>query len=179
MIDGNPRKKGAKEALTFAPVSFFAPGALARIIKKSYAALVEECPDYWEAENENWEDFDREAFAHPETVGECAFISLLEGAPVGLASYDPRQAPRYGIVGQNCVLPEFRGRGVGKRQIAEILRRFRQRGMRTALVTTSAHPFFLPARKMYESLGFDEIRRFAGGPDPRYDLIELEKNLVG
>jgi GNAT superfamily N-acetyltransferase len=170
---------GAKAALTFAPVSVFAPGALAGMIKKSYAALVEECPEHWEAENENWEDFDREVFTYPETVGECAFISLLDGEPVGLASYDPRQAPRYGIVGQNCVLPEFRGRGVGKRQIAEILRRFRESGMRAASVTTSAHPFFLPALKMYESLGFDAIRRFAGGPDPRYDLIELEKNLVG
>jgi GNAT superfamily N-acetyltransferase len=176
-MDDRFSKRGTQVALTFVSISRFAPGALAGMIKKSYAALVEECPEYWETENENWEDFDRGVFTYPESVGECAFISLLDGEPVGLASYDPRQAPQYGIVGQNCVLPEYQGRGFGKEQIAETLRRFRERGMRAARVTTSAHPFFLPARKMYESLGFREFRRFAGGPDPRYELIELRLEL--
>jgi hypothetical protein len=110
-MDDRFSKRGTQVALTFVSISRFAPGALAGMIKKSYAALVEECPEYWEAENENWEDFDREVFTYPESVGECAFISLLDGEPVGLASYDPRQAPQYGIVGQNCVLPEYQGKG--------------------------------------------------------------------
>jgi GNAT superfamily N-acetyltransferase len=160
--------------LTFEPVSVFSPGELALIIGRSYAALVEERPDVWGREREKWADFDRRAFADPDTVGRCVFVSCLERQPVGLGSYDPRPGPAHGEIGQNCVLPGFRGRGFGRRQILEILRRFEAAGILAARVTTSGHPFFDPARTMYRGLGFREIRRFPGGPDPRYPLIELE-----
>ena len=39
------------------------------------------------------------------------------GRIAGFGSWDPRQAPDYGIIGHNCVLPEFRGEGLGKQQI--------------------------------------------------------------
>jgi GNAT superfamily N-acetyltransferase len=94
------------------------------------------------------------------------------------ASYDPRPGPSYSVIGQNCVLPEYRGRGFGSRQILEILGRFRAKNVALARVTTSEHPFFIPARTMYRDLGFRETRCFAGGPDPRYQLIELEKGLL-
>jgi GNAT superfamily N-acetyltransferase len=163
--------------LTFAPVSFYHLGTLSDLIKESYAALVKESPEYWEPEKKNWEDFDRQAFAHPDSAGKCVFVSVLDDRPVGLASYDPRHEPRYCVVGQNCILPKFQGRGFGMQQISEILRRFRERQTRTARVTTSGHPFFLPAVRMYQRLGFRETRRFAGGPDPRYPLIELRLEL--
>ncbi len=162
-------------ALTFEPLSAFSPGALADIIGRSYAALVELEPDLWGQEPEKWANFDRRAFAQPDTIGRCVFVSQLGNETVGLGSYDPRPGPGHGTVGQNCVLPDYRGRGFGSRQILEILRRFADIGIRAARVTTSGHPFFAPALKMYGSLGFREIRRFDGGPDPRYRLIELER----
>ena len=171
------RRRDTKAALTFVPISLFSPGTLADLIRRSYAELVEQWPEYWKEEGAKWDDFDRQAFAHPETIGKCVFVSLLDGQPIGLASYDPRQAPRYGMVGQNCVLPEFRGRGLGRRQILEVLRRFGEQRIESARVTTSEHPFFLPAIKMYQGLGFREIRRFAGGPDPEYRIIELQMPL--
>lgn len=163
--------------LAFAPISLYQPGALSDLIHKSYAGLIQECPEYWEQESEKWDDFDRQSFAHPDTIGKCVFMSCLDDKSIGLASYDPRHGPRYGLIGQNCVLPEYRGRGFGKQQILEILRRFRERKTGAARVTTSAHPFFIPANKMYQSLGFKETRRFIGGPDPRYEVIELEIEL--
>jgi ribosomal protein S18 acetylase RimI-like enzyme len=163
--------------LIFEPISRFAPGDLAEIVARSYAALVESSPEVWGREREKWEDFDRRAFASPDTVGRCVFVSRFGPEPVGLGSYDPRPGPVYGEIGQNCVLPEFRGRGFGSRQVREILGRFETLGIRTARVTTSGHPFFEPARRMYEGLGFREIRRFAGGPDPGYPLIELAREL--
>ncbi len=162
---------------TFEPISRFSPGELAGIIGRSYAGLVEKWPDRWEREREKWEDFDRRAFARPDTVGKCVFVSCLEGKPVGLASYDPRPGPSYAVIGQNCVLPEYRGQGFGRRQILEILKRFGERRIEMALVTTSEHPFFMPALALYRGLGFSQVRRFAGGPDPRYQLIELERRL--
>ncbi|HVP91036.1 MAG TPA: GNAT family N-acetyltransferase [Terriglobales bacterium] len=177
-MDRISRKSDEKRALMFAPISLFSPGMLADIVRRSYAELIERSPLHWAGEAAKWDDFDRETFAHPETVGKCLFVSRLDDETVGLASYDPREAPSYGIVGQNCVLPEFRGRGFGTLQISEILRRFREKEIRTARVTTSGHPFFLPARRMYESLGFKEVRRFAGGPDPNYGLIDFELTLA-
>lgn len=39
------------------------------------------------------------------------------------------------------------------------------------------HPFFEPARKMYQSLGFEETNRTSGGPDSKYKIIEFEVKL--
>jgi len=167
-----------KPTLIFGPISLFSPGELADIVGRSYVELVEKWPDPWGREREKWEDFDRQAFAHPESMGKCVFVSCHEGKPVGLASYDPRPGPSYAIVGQNCVLPEYRCQGFGRLQIFEILRRFRTRKIRLARVTTSEHPFFLPAVRLYKDLGFQEIRRLVGGPDPSFHLIELEKKLL-
>ncbi|MGA2533394.1 MAG: GNAT family N-acetyltransferase [Candidatus Aminicenantales bacterium] len=164
--------------LTFAPISLYPPGTLSDLIHRSYAGLIQERPAYWKQECEKWDDFDRQSFAHPDTIGKCVFVSCLDDKSIGLASYDPRHEPHFGLIGQNCVLPEYRGRGFGKQQILEILRRFGESHTRLARVSTSEHPFFLPARKMYESLGFKEVRRFAGGPDPAHELIELEMPLV-
>ena len=163
--------------LIFEPISRFAPGDLAEIVARSYAALVESSPKVWGREREKWKDFDRRAFASPDTVGRCVFVSRFGPAPVGLGSYDPRPGPVYGEIGQNCILPEFRGRGFGRRQVGEILRRLGTVGIRAARVTTSGHPFFEPARTMYEALGFREIRRTPGGPDPAYPLIEFAREL--
>lgn len=164
--------------LTYAPISRYRPGTLSGLIHESYAGLLRECPGRWKQESEKWEDFDRQAFAHPDTIGKCVFVSCLDNKSIGLASYDPRHEPHYGLIGQNCVLPEHRGRGFGKQQILEILRRFRDRNTRAARVVTSEHPFFGPALKMYQSLGFKETRRFIGGPDPRYGVVELELDLL-
>jgi GNAT superfamily N-acetyltransferase len=163
--------------LTLAPISLFQPGLLSDLIQRSYAGLVEEWPMYWKQESEKWAAFDRQAFAHPDSIGKCVFVSCLDAEAIGLASYDPRQEPQYGLIGQNCILPEYRGRGFGKLQILEILRRFRERNTRAARVTTSEHPFFLPARNMYQNLGFKEIRRSTGGPDPQYLRIDMELEL--
>jgi ribosomal protein S18 acetylase RimI-like enzyme len=161
--------------LVFDPAIRAAPGELLDIIARSYAVLVTREPAIWGGERRNWEDFDRGVFDHPETLGRCAFVSRLGCEAVGLASYDPRLWPAYGVVGQNCVLPEYRSRGIGRRQILEILRRFREAGFEAARVTTSEHPFFQPALRLYKALGFRETGRPAGGPDARFRLIELEK----
>ena len=146
-------------------------------MERSYVELLSADPEHWEPSREDWLRFDSEAFANPETIGVCVFVTVMGGDVVGFGSYDPRQAPMLGIVGHNCVVPEFRGLSFGRRQIEEILRRFRDRGIVRASVQTGDHPFFVPAQRMYLASGFSEIRRLPGGSDPRYGLIEYARDV--
>ena len=152
-------------------------GVLASLLKRSYAGLVESDPEHWGPEIPKWEQFDREVFANPATIGRCVFLSWSGDQLVGLGSYDPRQRPAIGIVGHNCVLPEFRGRGLGRQQIQEILRRFRVIGIKRAAVSTNAHPFFRPAQRMYAACGFRETGRRPWDGDRSQDMIEYEIEL--
>ena len=147
------------------------------MLKRSYAELVELDPQHWGPEVPKWEEFDREVFEHPETVGACVFLSWSAGELVGFASYDPRQRPERGIVGHNCILPDFRGQGFGRQQIREILRRFRAVGIRLAQASTGENPFFMPAQRMYTACGFREIGRHPWEGDPSHDVIEYEMRL--
>ena len=86
-------------------------------------------------------------------------ITCLDGVPIGMASYDPRQIPERGIIGYNCIVPEHQGKGLGKQQIMEVLRLFRSRGARRACVTTTNDGFFVPAQRTYEACGFVQVRK--------------------
>jgi len=153
------------------------PGVIASLLKRSYAELVASEPSLWREEQVRWERYDREVFGQPTTVGASIFLSRLDGRIIGFASWDPRQRPQRGIVGHNCILPEFRGRGFGREQVREVLRRFKDMGIQAALVTTCDHPFFAPAQRMYQACGFREVRRIPWDRDPRRTVIEYEREV--
>ena len=118
--------------------------------------------------------FDGDVTAHPETVGACTFIACLHGKPIGMASFDPRQHPERGIIGWNCVVPAYQGKGFGTRQILELLRLFRELGFRRAWVTTADEEFFVPAQRTYEACGFVRVRKTeASNIEYEFELKEL------
>jgi len=152
------------------------PGTVARLLTESYAELLESEPDPWLEEQQGWLQFDRDVFNHPETIGACTFLSWHGKETVGLFSYDLRPRPAYGVIGHNCILPECQGQGFGKGQVREILRRFRQIGLKQARVSTGSHRFFVPAQRMYASCGFAEVRQEPWDRDPRLmSTIHYEK----
>jgi GNAT superfamily N-acetyltransferase len=153
-----------------------APGTIAALLRASYGNLLTLDPR-WEEEQANWDEYDRKIFACPKTVGSCLFLTRLGGRIAGFGSWDPRRRPAYGIVGHNCILPEFRTRGLGRQQIQEILRRFQMLGIRTARASTNDHPFFVPAQRMYVASGFREVRRIPWDRDPAQKMIEYEKEI--
>jgi RimJ/RimL family protein N-acetyltransferase len=163
--------------IIFTSISQHKAGTIAFLLHQTYAEILITDQRYWEGETRNWTQFDREVFENPETVGKCVFVTCLNDDAIGFASFDPRQKPELGIIGHNCILPGFRGKGYGKQQIHETLDRMRAIGMRRAVVSTSEHPFFLPAQRMYLACGFQEKLRYRGGPDPRYRVIEFERDL--
>jgi len=163
--------------LSFTALRLHEPGVLAQLLTRSYQSLVETFPEHWAAEGEKWNLFDAEAHQNPDVVGSCVFVSCLGNEPIGLGSFDPRECPSRGVVGQHCILPDHRKHGYGARQLEEIVRRLRTRGAGKVAVTTSEHPFFVPARELYLSFGFVESGRRDGGPDPDFRLVDYELSL--
>ena len=160
----------------FATIFDQKPGSIATMLRACYAPLLTR-DSQWESEQEKWEEYDRQIFRHLKTVGACIFLTRFDGHVAGFGSWDPRQRPAFGIVGHNCILPEFRGNGLGKQQIQEILRRFHRLGIKTAKASTLDHSFFIPAQRMYAACGFREVRRIPWMRDPRRTTIEYEKDL--
>jgi GNAT superfamily N-acetyltransferase len=158
--------------LTFASAIQPDPGIVYSILSQCYMGILDTPFE------ERLRRFDRDVFENPDTVGVCTLISSLGGELVGLASYDPRQAPRVGILGHNGVLPSHRRKGYGTQQILEIVRLLAMRGCRRARVQTSEHPFFMPACKMYEACGFRESSRNRRSPEDEYRVILYEMPLT-
>ena len=154
------------DVVTFTPITNQQPGTIFSLLSESYTPI-------WNDElEETMRKFDREVFDNPHTVGACTFITCLDGQPIGLASYDPRPGPELAIIGHNCILPDYQGQGFGRKQIAEILRRLGDQHFAKVTVTTSDHPFFVPAQKMYQACGFKETRRFHQHPGSLGQTIE-------
>ena len=153
------------------------PGIISGLLHQSYAELVQAQPELWEPEKKNWEEFDRNVFGNPGTIGACTFLTWCGKDVVGFFSFDPRPAPAYGVIGHNCILPEYQNRGFGKRQVAEILRWFRHMGIGQAKVSTRDHPLFVPAQKMYSACGFVEVKRVSFDRDPKRNIIHYQMNI--
>ena len=84
-------------------------------------------------------------------------LGAEDGRVIGYATFYWAPEDRIGEVGNNAVLPAFRGRGIGLALIAETIRIMREWGAEILRVTTFEHDH--PARRIYEKLGFREIAR--------------------
>lgn len=109
-------------------------------------------------------------------MGKCVFVSFLSSSIIGFISYDPRSFPDVGIIGHNCILPKFQNKGYGKKQIEYLLALFTKNHCKKALVETGSHTFYVPAQRMYQSLGFKEVKRHYEAIRG-YDVIEYEKDM--
>ena len=157
-----PRKMN--NIVQFKSPAHFERGTIFSLLQRSWGPL-------WNPELErNIQKFDDEVYNEPETIGTCTFITYLKGKSIGMASFDPRQAPELGIIGWNCVVPEYQNKGYGRKQIEEILRIFRQRNIQTVSVTTTDESFFVPAMHIYTACGFAEFKRENGNIEYRLDL---------
>lgn len=158
--------------LKFIQSTKYKPGMICRLLTTCYANILDQ------KLTDQIRRFDRDVFENPDTVGVCTFITTLNSDVIGMASYDPRQAPERGIIGHNCILPEHQRRGYGKQQILEVVKRLRSRAIRRVVVSTTEHPFFEPARKMYLSCGFIESERKREHSQDLYRKIYYEKELT-
>jgi len=101
-----------------------------------------------------------------------AFVTYLGDKPIGTGVPHLTESTDLGLIGFNCIIPEYRCRGYGRMQVEEIVRRLRACGVERVEATTSLHPLFLPARRMYVACGFKESRTRPTGCSGQYPLID-------
>jgi len=155
------------------PIEFFEKGLIQKLLKNSYKDLFKYFPDEKRRLYDQWEREDREAFNNPDTVGRHVLFTCINDKPIGYFSWDDRQHP-LGLVGQNCILPDYQSKGYGKKQIECIIKIFQRGKFNEIRAITGDHEYFLAAQKMYLSCGFRQQRKIQGNP---FKLIEFSKRI--
>jgi GNAT superfamily N-acetyltransferase len=74
---------------------------------------------------------------------------------IGFVSFKINYDRGLGIIDNNGVLPQYAGKGLGKFMYRHVLDYFRKEGLNVAFVETGLDDPHIPARKAYESVGFD------------------------
>lgn len=92
-----------------------------------------------------------------ETADTCCIITTLNVEIIGFICWDPRNLPVYAIIGDNCIITKHKGKGYGKLQLQEAINRIMLNGGEKIFVSTSKASGFIPAQRMYESVGFKKL----------------------
>jgi RimJ/RimL family protein N-acetyltransferase len=84
-------------------------------------------------------------------------MSEVDGLVVGFISYATDRLRQVGAIHYNGVAPEYQGRGIGTRQVHQVLSLMREAGMVYAAVGTGLNEGHASARRVYEKAGFKPI----------------------
>lgn len=159
--------------IVYRTIDNFKPGLIENLLKTSYKRLIDYFPNEKQRFYHQWENEDYEAFNNPDTIGIYVLFSCLGNNPIGYFSWDDRQFP-LGIIGQNCILPNYQGQGYGRNQIESVIKIFQDKKFYEIRVITGNHDFFTASQKMYTNCGFQEKRKIEGD---LFNLIELTKQI--
>lgn len=154
--------------LVFKSLLNYPKGTIESILTEAYSSFHKRYPEYLEENLKNFSECDRFFYENPQIGENCSFISEYEGILAGMCCWDPRENPIV-VIGHNCILPQLRGKGLGTYQMKMLLNHLKDKGFTKAKVSTGIMDFFIPAQKMYESVGFQEVSR--GNPDTSNKLM--------
>lgn len=110
------------------------------------------CKKHWD---KSWLEYDDFFNTNKEIANKYGFITVVDGQPVGHITWDPRNLPDYVIIGHNCIKTEYKGKGYGKKQLEEAIRRIKEYEVKKIIVTTNE--ITVAAQKNYESVGFKKV----------------------
>lgn len=86
-------------------------------------------------------------------------VSETNGKIVGFATFTMNKETGIGEIGNNAVVPDCQGIGIGSAQHNTVLDIFRQNGMKYALVSTGYEDEgHAKARASYEKVGFKKMQ---------------------
>lgn len=141
---------------------------------EDYDRIAEVATQAWSHIFEVWKDLQRDAVgrvleerrgedtgaavrryceANPDRV----LVSEVGGLVVGFLTYRIDRERSRGEIVWNAVDREYRGRGIGTRQVEAVLDVFRSAGLRYADVTTNHDEGHAGARRQYEKAGFKPV----------------------
>ena len=161
--------------INFKPINNFKPGQIHKLVKICYQGLIEYFPNEKQRLYHQWENEDKAAFQNMNTIGRQVLFTCFNDKLIGYFCWDDRQYP-IGMVGQNCILPDYQGLGYGMKQIEMIKNIFKDKKFEKMTAVTGDHKFFIPAQKMYEKCGL-EIKEKRKGD--LFELIEYIGILIG
>ena len=132
----------------FRKLTDFPRGTLFDILADAYA-YDERNRRIWET---NWKETDDFFYDNPDIADKYSLVTCLDGEPIGFVTWDPRHRPDYVEIGHNGIRKRYKGRGYGRLQLEEALRRIREyEGLKRIIVVTNSN---LIAPRNYESAGF-------------------------
>ncbi len=102
-------------------------------------------------ETDKGEEVAAQCRQHPENC----LVYEENGQVVGFITFWLDREHLIGEIGNNAVLPEKRGRGIGQKMYQAVLEFFRKNGMKYARVNTGLDQAHLYARRAYERAGFN------------------------
>lgn len=139
--------------IEFKKISEFPKGTLYYQLVDAYS-FNDNCKKNWDS---MWKEYDEFLYSNLKNIGDkYCFVTVLDGIPIGHISWDPRNRPDYVQIGHNCILTKYKGKGYGKLQLEEAIKRIKEYDVKKIIVTTNK--ITLPAQKNYESVGFLKIR---------------------
>ena len=160
--------------IEFKKISDFPKGTLYEQLADAYY-FHPQCKAAW---NEMWKEYDDFCYSNLDSIADrCGFITAVDGIAVGHISWDPRNRPESVSIGHNCIKTAFKGRGYGKLQLQEAIRRIKAAyDVEKIIVTTNE--LTLPAQKNYESVGFIKVAQRKNTETPfAGDYMDYEMKL--
>lgn len=129
---------------------YYSKGTLYNLLLNSYSSN----SDLTNAYKSEWQKFDEFVFDNLNFMNNCGFITVINNQPIGFISWNPENLPENVEIGHNCIINEYKNRGYGKQQLSYALNLIKLLNPKSIVVKTGNIPFFEPAQKMYETVGF-------------------------
>ena len=134
--------------IEFKKITDFPRGTLYDILRDAYSFDARN-QQIWDTD---WKESDDFFYDNPDIADQYGLVTCLDGQPIGFVTWDPRNRPEYVEIGYNGIRERYKGRGYGKSQLEEAIRRIKTyEGLKRIIVGTNSN---LIARKNYESVGF-------------------------
>lgn len=138
--------------IEFKKISDYPKGTLYKQLVDAYS-FNDECQKNWD---NMWSEYDDFFYSNLDSIADkYGFVTVVDGIVVGHISWDPRKRPDYVSIGHNCILSKYKGKGYGKLQLKEAIKRIKEYDVKKIIVTTNE--ITIPAQKNYESVGFVKV----------------------
>lgn len=148
--------------IEFRKFTEFPRGTLYDILQDAYS-FDPRNREIWDA---NWQESDAFFYDNPEIADKYGLVTCIDGYPIGFVTWDPRNRPEYVEIGHNGIRSAYKGKGYGRMQLQEALRRIKEYdGLKRIVVGTNSN---LVAPKNYESVGFKLYDRKVNDTESAY-----------